>query len=132
MVIRTIPWTAPRLPEPRCALWNRQDLQLYRNIIASSSQDVPAPECYTDVQLTYDKLCHRMLDAMRQVNSAKTPLATPSTDASDWSQVVKRIGPSSEKKVKNIFPTGQAQNPHPPRPLHPPGPQPQDPEKSTA
>ena len=85
IVIRTIPWTAPRLPEARCALWNRRDLQLYRTIIASSSQDVHAPECYTDVQLTYDKLCHRMLDAMRQVNSAKTPLATPSTDASDWS-----------------------------------------------
>ena len=65
IVIRTIPWTAPRLPEPRCALWNRRDLQLYRTILASSSQDVPAPECYTDVQLTYDKLCHRMLDAMR-------------------------------------------------------------------
>ena len=103
IVIRTIPWTAPRLPEPRCALWNRRDLQLYRTIIASSSQDVPAPECYTDVQLTYDKLCHRMLDAMRQVNSAKTPLATPSTDASDWSQVVKQLARQAKRRSKIFF-----------------------------
>ena len=103
IVIRTIPWTAPRLPELRCALWNRQNLQLYRTIIASSSQDVPAPECYTDVQLTYDKLCHRMLDAMRQVNSAKTLLATPSTDASDWSQVVKQLARQAKRRSKIFF-----------------------------
>ena len=103
IVIRTIPWTAPRLPEPRCALWNRQDLQLYRTIIASSSQDVPAPERFTDVQLTYDKLCHRMLDAMRQVNSAKTPLATPSTDASDWSQVVKQLARQAKRRSEIFF-----------------------------
>ena len=132
IVIRTIPWTAPRLPEPRCALWNRWDLQLYRTIIASSSKDVPALECYTDVQLTYDKLCHRMLDAMRQVNSAKTPLATPPTDASDWSQVVKQLARQAKKRSKIFFRRVKHTLLTPPRPLHPPSPQPQNPENSTA
>ena len=69
----------------------------------ASSQDVPAPECYTDVQLTYDKLCHRMLDTMRQVNCAKTPFATPSTDASDWSQVVKQLARQAKGRSKIFF-----------------------------
>ena len=61
ILVSTIPWTAPHLSEPRCALWSRRDVQLYRSLISHALQDCPMPEVYQDVEYCYRRLyalCH--------------------------------------------------------------------------
>ena len=73
IIVCTIPWTAPHLPEPRCALWNRRDVQLYRSLMSHALQDCPMPEVYQDVEYCYRRLTDCMLSAMRQVNASRPP-----------------------------------------------------------
>ena len=65
VAVSTIPWTAPHLPETRCAQWNRRDVQLYRALVSHALQDAETPESFQDVEGCYSKITRCMLAAMR-------------------------------------------------------------------
>ena len=103
ILVSTIPWTAPHLPEPRCALWNRRDVQLYRSLISHALQDCPMPEVYQDVENCYRRFTYCMLSAMRQVNASRPPSSSQQVDVSDWHQLVKQLARQAKRRSKIFF-----------------------------
>ena len=83
IIIRSIPWTTPHIPEPRCAQWNRRDMHRFRSLMEQSHHVLQTPTCYHDVQSSYQTLVQTMLHAMRTVNSTKPAPATKPSDISD-------------------------------------------------
>ena len=80
IVIHTSPWTTPRCPPPRpprCALWNRRDVQLYKRTMNDLTTCLMVPYTFSDVEATYSKLQAQMLTAMQRVND------TPQNDAEE-------------------------------------------------
>ena len=103
IIIRSIPWTTPQIPEPRCAQWNRRDLHKFRSLMEHSVHDLQTPTSFHDVESTYHTLVQHMLHAMRTVNSAKPALQTNSTDISDWHQVVKQLTRQAKRRSKVFY-----------------------------
>ena len=80
IITRSIPWTTPHIPEPRCAQWNQRDTHRFRSLTEQSYHMLQTPTCYHDVQSCYQALVQTTLHAMRTVNSAEpTPQTKPST-----------------------------------------------------
>ena len=117
----TIPWTAPHAPEPRCAMWKRRDVSLYRSLVAS--QYVQPLESAHDFEHVYNTLTTVMLHAMRHVNASRPSLARSSHDVSHWTQVVKQLAKQAKRGSKSIYSrlTDTFLIAPPPRPTYPQG-----------
>ena len=101
IIICTIPWTAPHTPEPRCSLWNRRDVHLFRSLV--SKHDVPSPVSAHDVEQTYRALTEVMLQTMTQVNTSKPNNPLPPVDVSDWAQLVKQLARQAKRRSKVFY-----------------------------
>ena len=104
IIIRSIPWTTPHIPEPRCAQWNRRNTHRFRSLMEQSYDTLQTPTCYHDVQSCYQTLVQTTLHAMRTVNSAKPTPQTEPSDVSDWHQVVKQLTRQAKKAPKSLLP----------------------------
>ena len=103
IITRSIPWTTPHIPEPRCAQWNRRDTHRFRSLMEQSYQTLQTPTCYHDVQSCYQTLVQTTLHAMRTVNSAKPTPQTKPSDVSDWHQVVKQLTRQAKRRSKVFY-----------------------------
>ena len=103
IVICTVPWSSPQVPEPRCALWNRRDVQRYQSRIIPYTHHLPLPESPEDASHTYKSLTQHMLRAMRETNEQKGHQPSPATDPSDWSAVVKQLARQAKRRSKVFY-----------------------------
>ena len=103
IIVRSIPWNAPHMPEPRCTQWNRRDVHRFRTLIESAVHGLQFPATYHDVETTYHTLTQHMLAAMRAVNATKAPPAPKATDISDWHQVVKQLTRQAKRRSKVFY-----------------------------
>ena len=101
LVICSILWTAPHTLEPRCALRNRRDVNLFRSLV--TKHDIQAPVSSHDIESTYRTLTEVMLNAMKQVNSSKPIPPRPCVDVSDWAQVVKQLARLAKRRSKIFY-----------------------------
>ena len=101
IITRSIPWTTPHIPEPRCPQWNRRDTQRFRSLMEQSYHTLQTPTCYHDVQSCYQALVQTTLHAMRTVSSAKPTPQTKSSDVTDWHQVVKQLTRQAKRLSKS-------------------------------
>ena len=103
IITRSIPWTTPYIPEPRCAQWHRRDTHRFRFLMEQSYHTLQTPTCYHDVQSCYQALVQTTLHAMRTPNSAKPTPQTKPSDVSDWHQVVKQLTRQAKKSSKVFY-----------------------------
>ena len=103
IIIRSIPWTTPHIPEPRCAQWNRRDMHRFRSLMQQSHHMLQTPACFHHVQSSYHALVQMMLHAMRTVNSAEPAPQTKSSDVSDWHEVVKQLTCQAKRRSKVFY-----------------------------
>ena len=118
IIICTIPWTAPHTPKPRCSLWNRHDINLFRSLV--SKHDVPSPVSPHDVEHTYRALTEVMLQTMTQVNTSKPNNHRSPVDISDWAGVVKQLARQAKRRSKVFYRRVKHTPRLPPCTLHPP------------
>ena len=102
IVIHTVPWSTPNVPPPRCAQWNRRDVQRFRRHIEQLTASLPVPDTYSEVEATYATLCAHMLTAMNTVNEAKPDPPRSSCDITDWTSVVRQLAKQA-KRCSKIF-----------------------------
>ena len=103
IITRSISWTTPHIPEPRCTQWNRRDTQRFRSLMEQSYHMLQIPTCYHDVQSCYQALVQTTLHAMRPVTSAKPTPQTKPSDVSDWHQVVKQLTRQAKRRSKVFY-----------------------------
>ena len=101
IIICNIPWYAPHTPEPRCSLWNRHDVNLFRSLV--SKHDVPSPVSLHDVEHTYRALTEVMLRTMTQVNTSKPNNPRPPVRISDWAQVINQLARQAKRRSKVFY-----------------------------
>ena len=102
IITRSIPWTTPHIPEPRCAHWNRRDTHRFRSLMEHTYHTLQTPTCYHDVQSCYQTLIQTTLHAMLTVNAAEPTPQTKSSDVFDWHQVVKQLTRQAKRR-SNVF-----------------------------
>ena len=103
IITRSIPWTTPHIPKPRCAQWNRHDRHRFCSLMEQSYHTLQAPTCYHDVQCCYQTLVQTTLHAMRTVNSPKPTPQTKPSDVCDWHQVVKQLTRQAKRRSKVFY-----------------------------
>ena len=103
VITRSIPWTTPHIPEPRCSQWNRRDTHRFRSLMEQSYHMLQTPTCYHDVQSCYQALVQMTLHAMRTVDSAKPTPQTKPSEVSDWHQVVKQLTRQAKRRSKVFY-----------------------------
>ena len=103
IVVHTIPWGTPQVPEARCALWNRRDVSKNQRKISTLARDIPVPNTYAEVEHTYSLLTTHMLTAMREVNEQKPPPPRTNTDVTDWSMVVLQLAKQAKRRSKGFY-----------------------------
>ena len=103
IVVHTILWSTPHVPEARCALWNRRDVSKYQRKISALARDIPVPNTYADVEHTYSLLTTHMLTAMREVNEQKPPPPRTNTDVTDWLMVVRQLAKQAKRRSKAFY-----------------------------
>ena len=59
IIIRSIPWTTPQSSEPRCAHWNRRDMQRFRSLMEWSHHVLQTPTCLDDATIRQDSTSAR-------------------------------------------------------------------------
>ena len=103
IVVHTIPWSTPHVPEAVCALWNRRDVSKYQRKLSALARDIPVPYTYAEVEHTYSLLTTHMLTAMREVNEQKPPPPRTNTDVTDWSTVVRQLAKQAKRRSKVCY-----------------------------
>ena len=103
ILIHTIPWAQPHIPEARCAQWKRRDVSRFRRDISAATAALPLPTVASDTAHTYQQLCSHMLTAMRRVNSQRPPSPPASDDVSDWSSVVRQLAKQAKRRSKTFY-----------------------------
>ena len=103
IVIHTVPWSTPKVPPPRCAQWNRCDLQRSQRHIEQLTASPPVPDTYSEVEATYATLCPHVLTAMNTVNEAKPDRPRSSCDITDWTSVVRQLAKPAKRRSKIFY-----------------------------
>ena len=99
-VIHTVPWSTPNVPRPRCAQWNRRDVQRFQRHVEQLTASLPVPDTYSEVEATYATLCAHMLTAIHTVNENKPDPLRSSCDITDWTSVVRQLAKQAKRRSK--------------------------------
>ena len=100
IIVHTIPWASPHVPETRCAMWNRRDVTRFQKKMIESAASLCAPEEARQAGTVYDTLVTLMLSAMREVNEEKKEVPKIKIDVTDWSDVVCQLAKQAKRRSK--------------------------------
>ena len=103
IIVHTIPWATPHVPEPRCAMWNRRDVTRFQKKISESAASLCAPQDARQAGTVYDTLVTSMLSAMREVNEEKKEVPKNKIDVTDWSDVVRQLAKQAKRRSKLFY-----------------------------
>ena len=102
-VIHTTPWATPHQTPPRCARWNRRDVQTFRRHISQLCADQPSPATISDTEHAYEQRTHRMLQVMQCVNDSKPDTPHWPHDVTDWASLVCQLAKQAKRRSKVFY-----------------------------
>ena len=122
ILVHTVPWGIPHMPESSCAMWNRRDVLRYQQRISQLMRDLPIPHAIDEVEATYSTVTAHMLYAMRETNEKKQPMERRPTDVTDWAKLVRQLARQAKRAPKFFSVASNTHYSHPPRsqPSRPP------------
>ena len=103
IVIHTTPLTTPQQPPPRCARWNRRDVQAFRRHISQLCADLPSPDTISDTEHAYEQLTRHMLQAMQRVKDSKPDAPHQAHDITDWASLVRQLAKQAKRRSKVFY-----------------------------
>ena len=103
ILVHTVPWNTPHMPESRYAIRNRRDVLRYQQRISQLMCDLPIPHATDEVEATYSAVTAHMLTAMRETNEKKQPIERRPTDVTDLAQFVRQLARQAKRCSKTFF-----------------------------
>ena len=98
VVVHTTPWTTPHQPPPRCACWNRRDVQSCQRHVSQLCADLPSPASISDTGHAYDYLTHKRLQAMQCGNDSKPDPPHQLHDVTDLASLVRQLAKQAKRR----------------------------------